>query len=259
MIASSSYSLVYTNHQRILNLASLLSTSPSPSSSSVVASKYVFLIWKACPIDNQSDTYKQVKQAIHSLTSQYLIRSIQHTSKQDHSLWFAAANEAINVLYQLSPRFDKVAESVLKKAGSALFLKQMTGNRNESVFEEVNENQNTVVSSSDNPQSEADHDETINRVSEVSLSRFLFLLGQIALKLLQYCEQLTSRAKKSRMRHEEQEQQLRKQTRRKRVNRSTFGGTDRDDDDANMGVVTQAADIEEDIIEEISTHGIVVE
>ena len=236
----------------------------------MVASKYVFLIWKACPVDNQSDTYKQVKQAIHTLTSQYLIRSIQDPSKQDHSLWFAAANEAINVLYQLSPRFDKVAEGVLRKARSALFLKQTAGKQNESVFEEVSENQNADVLFSDNSQSQSqsqsddndndnDKREKVNRVSEVSLSRFLFLLGQIALKLLQYCEQLTSRTKKSRMRHEDQEQQLRKQARRRRVSRSTFGGTDGDGDDANMGVVTQAADIEEDILEDISTHGIVVE
>ena len=234
----------------------------------MVASKYVFLIWKACPVDNQSDTYKQVKQAIHTLTSQYLIRSIQDPSKQDHSLWFAAANEAINVLYQLSPRFDKVAESVLRKAGSALFLKQTAGKQNESVFEEVSENPNAAVLSSGNLQSQSndndndndnDKREKVNRVSEVSLSRFLFLLGQIALKLLQYCEQLTSRTKKSRMRHEDQEQQLRKQARRRRVSRSTFGGTDGDGDDANMGVVTQAADIEEDILEDISMHGIVVE
>lgn len=256
MIASASYAIVYTNNQRILNLTSLLS---DPT-----AAKYVFQIWKACPVDGANEPQRQLRQSLLQGVKVYLIQTTVHVSRQHASQWFAAANEAVNVLYHLSPRFDKTAENVLKLAGKGLFLAPPPPRSTETASEIIHEGEGQS-SQSDQPTQSSSQNATQNTtqnttqqpqmVTESCLARFLFLLGQIALKLLQYCEQLTSRTKKSRMRHEEQEQQARKQLKQRRVSHSTLIG----DDESNMGVVTQAADVEEDILEQVSTHGIVTE
>lgn len=261
MIASASYAIVYTNNQRILNLTSLLS---DPT-----AAKYVFQIWKACPVDGANEPQRQLRQSLLQAVKVYLIQTTVHVSQQYASQWFAAANEVVNVLYHLSPRFDKTAEKVLKLAGKRLFVAPPAPLRStETETETETETASEVVHEGEGQSSQPDQftqsslqNATQNAtqkpqmVTESCLARFLFLLGQIALKLLQYCEQLTSRTKKSRMRHEEQEQQARKQLKQRRVSRSTMIG----DDESNMGVVTQAADVEEDILEQVSTHGIVTE
>ena len=75
--------------------------------------------------------------------------------------------------------------------------------------------------------------------TEASLARFLFLLGQVALKLLQFTEQVATQAKRLRHRREEEERQ------KKAVANS-------------MGLVTVSDDIEEEEMERISASEIVV-
>lgn len=226
--------------------------------------------------------------------------------------WFAAASEAVNVLFALAQRFDVVAERLLWRVAREVFVDDGDdddgggdgdgdgdggGSHSNTTTENNNSNGNDVsdhanntphdhsdithdqeIITSDhrnitndhnnnsndhnnitndpnitNNQSNTTHHPTTNIPSETaaespslplnpteaSLARFLFLLGQVALKLLQFTEQVATQAKRLRHRREEEERQ------KKAVANS-------------MGLVTVSDDIEEEEMERISASEIVV-
>ena len=219
--------------------------------------------------------------------------------------WFAAASEAVNVLFALAQRFDVVAERLLWRVAREVFVDggdddddggdddcdgDGGGSHSNTTTENNNSNGNDVSDHANNiphdhndithdqenitsdhrnitndhnnitndpnitnNQSNTTHHPTTNTPSETaaespslplnpteaSLARFLFLLGQVALKLLQFTEQVATQAKRLRHRREEEERQ------KKAVANS-------------MGLVTVSDDIEEEEMERISASEIVV-
>ena len=233
--------------------------------------------------------------------------------------WFAAASEAVNVLFALAQRFDVVAERLLWRVAREVFVDgddddddggdddgdgDGGGSHSNTTTENNNSNGNDVSDHANNTphdhsdithdqenitsdhrnitndhnnnsndhnnnsndhnnitndpnitnnQSNTTHHPTTNTPSETaaespslplnpteaSLARFLFLLGQVALKLLQFTEQVATQAKRLRHRREEEERQ------KKAVANS-------------MGLVTVSDDIEEEEMERISASEIVV-
>ena len=137
----------------------------------------------------------------------------KHTKNSQSSSWFPAANEAIQAAFALSPRFDLFAEKVIQKTARNLLF----------------------------PASDSSL-----RACEGDLCRFFFLLGQFALKILQFAERITSRAKKSRQKAEEIEA-----SKRDRLSKATG-------DDA-LGLVISANDMEDEIFESISDQSIVIQ
>ena len=232
--------------------------------------------------------------------------------------WFAAASEAVNVLFALAQRFDVVAERLLWRVAREVFVDggdddgdgDGGGSHSNTTTENNNSNGNDVSDHANNTphdhsdithdqenitsdhrnitndhrnitndhnnitndpnitndhnnnsndpnitnnQSNTTHHPTTNIPSETaaespslplnppeaSLARFLFHLGQVALKLLQFTEQVATQAKRLRHRREEEERQ------KKAVANS-------------MGLVTVSDDIEEEEMERISASEIVV-
>ena len=293
--------------------------------------KYVFGVWKMCPENASSEVRRKLLQ----LTEGFLEKTMGQGASRG---WFAAASEAVNVLFALAQRFDVVAERLLWRVAREVFVdggdddggdddgdgdgggshSNTTTENNNSNGNDVSDHANNIPhdhsdithdqenitsdhrnitndhnnitndhnnnsndhnnnsndhnnNSNDhrnitndhnnitndpnitNNQSNTTHHPTTNTPSETaaespslplnpteaSLARFLFLLGQVALKLLQFTEQVATQAKRLRHCREEEERQ------KKAVANS-------------MGLVTVSDDIEEEEMERISASEIVV-
>ena len=210
MIANKAPNYVFTNNQRILDLSKLLQTTW------FYHIKHVMCLWKSLPSD-LNEPQRELKRRIVVHIRSFLVNSTTHPKRENAKDWFATANEAVNALMVLSSRFDQSVEMIIKSIGRVLFGMES----NESVAEEGRE-------------------PLVQGVNELSLSRFIFLLGRCALKLLQYSETLAARAKKARQQHEEKEQNHHK----------TSG--------ESLGYVTASEDMEENILESISDTELVV-
>lgn len=211
IIAPTAPKLVYKNSQRVLNLSSYLQTT------SFHHIKSVMNIWKAFPPEPLTEPQRELKRRVVGLIITYLIDSTTHPRKENAKDWFATANEGVNSLMVLTNRFDLIAQQILQTIGKRLFLSESSHSAGEEGSEEFS-----------------------HQVSELSLARFIFLLGHSALKILQFSETLASRAKRARQHHEEKELIRRK------------GPGDQ------MGYVTTSEDIEENILETISDTELVV-
>lgn len=340
MVAAASPTIVFRNNQRIVSLVTHLQMKEFRNA------KYVFGVWKMCPESASSE----VRTKLLQMTEGYLEKTVGEGASRG---WFAAASEAVNVLFALSQRFDVVAEHVLWRVAREMFVggvekvdviagdkeSVITGegigrgvdragsnDRNEvnGGVDDVTENHvddsnsdhvhditnNHIHNASNNhiENTTSDHIDSIthnpthnitnkhthsnitnsitnninnninnnnitNNITnsitnnhamdeepspdtpsevtaesspslprnptEASLARFLFLLGQVALKLLQFTEQVATQAKRIRHRKEEEERQKKAA--------------------ANaMGLVTVSEDIEEEEMERISATEIVV-
>lgn len=292
MVAAASPTIVFRNSQRIVSLMTHLQTREFQDA------KYVFGVWKMCPENASSEVRRKLLQ----LTEGFLEKTMgQGTSRG----WFAAASEAVNVLFALAQRFDVVAERLLWRVAREVFVDgddddddggdddgdgDGGGSHSNTTTENNNSNGNDVSDHANNiphdhndithdqenitsdhrnitndhnnitndpnitnNQSNTTHHPTTNTPSETaaespslplnpteaSLARFLFLLGQVALKLLQFTEQVATQAKRLRHCREEEERQ------KKAVANS-------------MGLVTVSDDIEEEEMERISASEIVV-
>ena len=210
MIAITAPKFVFVNNQRILDLSVYLQTT------SFYHTKYVMSLWKALPTD-LSEPQRELKRRIIGLILTSLVDTTVHPKRENAKDWFGTANEAVNALMVLSNRFDKSVEQVLQSIGKALLSTESS----DDVAEEGTE-------------------QSVQGVNELSLARFVFLLGHCALKLLQYSETLAGRAKKARQQYEEKEQ-----------NHHKGSGE-------QMGYVTTSEDIEENILESISDTELVV-
>ena len=306
MVAAASPTIVFRNSQRIVSLMTHLQTREFQDA------KYVFGVWKMCPENASSEVRRKLLQ----LTEGFLEKTMGQGASRG---WFAAASEAVNVLFALAQRFDVVAERLLWRVAREVFVddgdddgdggdddddgdgggshSNTTTENNNSNGNDVsdhanntphdhsdithdqenitsdhrnitndhrnnsndhNNNSNDHNNNSNDPnitnnQSNTTHHPTTNTPSETaaespslplnpteaSLARFLFLLGQVALKLLQFTEQVATQAKRLRHRREEEERQ------KKAVANS-------------MGLVTVSDDIEEEEMERISASEIVV-
>ena len=285
MVASASPTIVFRNSQRIVSLMTHLQTREFQDA------KYVFGVWKMCPENASSEVRRKLLQ----LTEGFLEKTMGQGASRG---WFAAASEAVNVLFALAQRFDVVAERLLWRVAREVFVDggdddgdgDGGGSHSNTTTENNNSNGNDVSDHANNTphdhsdiihdqenitsdhrnitndhnnnsndpnitnnQSNTTHHPTTNTPSETaaespslplnpteaSLARFLFLLGQVALKLLQFTEQVATQAKRLRHRREEEERQ------KKAVANS-------------MGLVTVSDDIEEEEMERISASEIVV-
>ena len=300
MVAAASPTIVFRNSQRIVSLMTHLQTREFQDA------KYVFGVWKMCPENASSEVRRKLLQ----LTEGFLEKTMGQGASRG---WFAAASEAVNVLFALAQRFDVVAERLLWRVAREVFVDgddddddggdddgdgDGGGSHSNTTTENNNSNGNDVSDHANNTphdhsdithdqenitsdhnnvtndhnnitndhnnnsndhnnitnnQSNTTHHPTTNTPSEpaaeapsrpltpteASLARFLFLLGQGALKLLQFTEQVATQAKRLRHRREEEERQ------KKAVANS-------------MGLVTVSDDIEEEEMERISASEIVV-
>lgn len=300
MVAAASPTIVFRNSQRIVSLMTHLQTREFQDA------KYVFGVWKMCPENASSEVRRKLLQ----LTEGFLEKTMGQGASRG---WFAAASEAVNVLFALAQRFDVVAERLLWRVAREVFVDgddddddggdddgdgDGGGSHSNTTTENNNSNGNDVSDHANNTphdhsdithdqenitsdhnnvtndhnnitndhnnnsndhnnitnnQSNTTHHPTTNTPSETaaespslplnpteaSLARFLFLLGQVALKLLQFTEQVATQAKRLRHRREEEERQ------KKAVANS-------------MGLVTVSDDIEEEEMERISASEIVV-
>ena len=299
MVAAASPTIVFRNSQRIVSLMTHLQTREFQDA------KYVFGVWKMCPENASSEVRRKLLQ----LTEGFLEKTMGQGASRG---WFAAASEAVNVLFALAQRFDVVAERLLWRVAREVFVDDGDddgdggdddddgdggGSHSNTTTETNNSNGNDVSDHANNTphdhsdithdqenitsdhrnitndhrnnsndhnnnsndpnitnnQSNTTHHPTTNTPSETaaespslplnpteaSLARFLFLLGQVALKLLQFTEQVATQAKRLRHRREEEERQ------KKAVANS-------------MGLVTVSDDIEEEEMERISASEIVV-
>lgn len=292
MVAAASPTIVFRNSQRIVSLMTHLQTREFQDA------KYVFGVWKMCPENASSEVRRKLLQ----LTEGFLEKTMGQGASRG---WFAAASEAVNVLFALAQRFDVVAERLLWRVAREVFVDggdddddggdddgdgDGGGSHSNTTTENNNSNGNDVSDHANNiphdhsdithdqenitsdhrnitndhnnitndpnitnNQSNTTHHPTTNTPSETaaespslplnpteaSLARFLFLLGQVALKLLQFTEQVATQAKRLRHRREEEERQ------KKAVANS-------------MGLVTVSDDIEEEEMERISASEIVV-
>ena len=319
MVAAASPTIVFRNNQRIVSLVTHLQMKEFRNA------KYVFGVWKMCPESASSE----VRTKLLQMTEGYLEKTVGEGASRG---WFAAASEAVNVLFALSQRFDVVAEHVLWRVAREMFVggvekvdviagdkesiitgegigrgvdRAGSNDRNEvnGGVDDVSENHvddsnsdhvhditnNHIHNASNNhiENTTSDHIDSITHnpthsvtnkhthsnitnsitnnhamdeepspdtpsevtaesspslprnPTEASLARFLFLLGQVALKLLQFTEQVATQAKRIRHRKEEEERQKKAA--------------------ANaMGLVTVSEDIEEEEMERISATEIVV-
>ena len=313
MVAAASPTIVFRNSQRIVSLVTHLQTREFQDA------KYVFGVWKMCPENASSEVRRKLLQ----LTEGFLEKTMGQGASRG---WFAAASEAVNVLFALAQRFDVVAERLLWRVAREVFVdggdgddddhSNATTENNNSNGNDVSDHANNIPhdhndiphdhndithdqeiitsnhsnitndpnitnshnnNSNDHNNITNDHNNNSNdhnnitndpnitnnqsntthhptntpsetaaespslplNPTEASLARFLFLLGQVALKLLQFTEQVATQAKRLRHRREEEERQ------KKAVANS-------------MGLVTVSDDIEEEEMERISASEIVV-
>lgn len=225
MVAAASPPLVFRVPTRIVGLTRFITTS------SLKASKYVFQLWKNVP-----ESAKEVAGTVVKETVRFLEDGCMATSG-NCCLWFEAANEAVDLLSVVSQRFDLTTEKILRETAQHVFG--------------GNEEEGEVVTE---PSADGNQPGKWRKVNEGTLTRFVFLLGHFALKLLQYSERVASNAKKARHKHEEDEMAQKKA--RQATKRSSSSSLLEDD---GLGLVTQADDNEDEILERISNRGIVVE
>lgn len=217
MIAGASAALVCRVSSRVTGLRRFVAVQ------TLKEAKFVFLLWKCL------DANAEALPAVVREAQAFLVRGCDG-GELLASEWFEVANEAVDLLCGVSPRFDLVTESVLKDAAKKVLVKE------------------------DSP-AEMTAEENWRKVNEDVLTRFVFLLGQFALKLLQFSERVASQAKKARHVHEEAELQAKKQAKKARQSSrrsSSFM------EDEGLGLVTQADDMEDEVLEKISQSEIVV-
>ena len=203
MIAAASAAKVCRVGSRVLGLRRFV------TAETLKEAKFVFLVWKC--VDAGAEELPAV---VHE-TEAFLVRGCDGEEKVSAE-WFEVANEAVDLLCEVSPRFDLVAERVLKDAAKKVLVKE--DSPAETAAEETPENW--------------------KKVNEGVLTRFVFLLGQFALKLLQFSERVSSQAKKARQ--------------NARRSSSSFL------EDEGLGLVTQADDMEDEVLEKISQSELVM-
>lgn len=221
MIAAASAAKVCRVGSRVLGLRRFV------TAQTLKEAKFVFLVWKC--VDAGAEELPAV---VHE-TEAFLVRGCDGEEKVSAE-WFEVANEAVDLLCGISPRFDLVAERILKDAAKKVLVKE--DSPAETAAEETPENW--------------------KKVNEGVLTRFVFLLGQFALKLLQFSEWVSSQAKKARHAHEEAELQAKKQAKKARQNTRRSSSSFLEDE--GLGLVTQADDMEDEVLEKISQSELVM-
>lgn len=149
-------------------------------------------------------------------------------NKEDTNAWFCAAEQAINAIFTISPAPEKVAFEILMGHQAAIF------------------------GSPENPCQSTD---------DLRLSRFFFVLGHIALKLLIYTEVLSSSVRRANAAKtvKKQESASNGKATKKDDSEMKSDGTDEEEDaiEAELGVAQMAEAETERIAAEISETEIV--
>ena len=162
-------------------------------------------------------------EGMHSVLTSTIV-----SSPLPDSSWFSAAEAAMNALYALHPAPEHAAASILSLLASRAFDKSSTLDEENSLFTE-----NTVDSS--------------------TLSRFCFVLGQIALQHLVYIERACKGVRKARNEAEKkaaEESNARATARRNNRSNAESEGQEDEDINAELGVGSVAADAELDASKE---------
>lgn len=161
-----------------------------------------------------------------------LTRTVVASPLPDSS-WYSAAEAAIAALYNLHPAPEHICAAIMRHVASSAFSP---------------ENSTT----SDNQEEEtAIFGDAPSAVSSAALSRFFFVLGQIALQHLVLIERVTKTVRRARM--EAEKRAAEDKVERQQAKRSgKGGGASEEDEDINaeLGVGSVAADAELDAMKE---------
>lgn len=148
--------------------------------------------------------------------------------EEDTNSWFCAAEQTINAIFAISPAPEKVSMEILLGHQAAIF---------------------------------GSPEEPCNVAHSRRLSRFFFVLGHIALKLLIYTEVLSSAVRRATAAKSVKKQESASSGKKdKCVNESKEGSGDEEDDDAietELGIAAQAEAETERQVAEISENEIV--
>ena len=167
---------------------------------------------------------KEERLTFISLILQFLIQSTLQTEHTPISRkWFEASQSAVQALFLLSSRFDRIVFSYVHHIMDSL-LSSSTTITNNTTSEEVEETEEGFPN---------------QRCNESCLTRVFFVIGQMSLKLLQFVEETAVRAKKARHKVEEEKASQSK-------------------NDKEMKLISKADDYEDMVLEKVNKEGIVV-
>ena len=168
---------------------------------------------------------KEERLTFISLILQFLIQS---TLQTDHipisRKWFEASQSAVQALFLLSSRFDRIVFSYVHHIMDSILSSSTTTTTNQSSSKEAEE----TVEGFPN-----------QRCNESCLTRVFFVIGQMSLKLLQFVEETAIRAKKARHKVEEEKASQSKNNK-------------------EMKLISKADDYEDMVLEKVNKEGIVV-
>ncbi|KAK8812200.1 hypothetical protein WA158_007434 [Blastocystis sp. Blastoise] len=134
------------------------------------------------------------------------------TNVYSYKYWYQAAEAGVNSIFILCKRPDIETESILHHISAILFETRKT------------------------------------QIVSRQLSRFMFIAGHIAIKLLVFSEYLAKEAKKSRQKHQETLRDIKKE-------KETMKG--KREDEEELGLVGSVDDAEEELLEDIARNEIV--